>query len=994
MTPIKPRETPDEVPLELRLLDGIDDWLLLIGRDHNVIRVNSAIRRIHGALEGDLDQAVCALGGSRGLAGRIRTALDDEDEIPGFECRLQGPGGGERRYICSGWRMPPGEGWLLRFREIPVAGDYEAVVEHTGTATILIEDDGTISLANTEFERLSGYSRREIVGVRRLTDFISSEDERRRIMGYHILRRSDPAAAPKNYSFSFVDRAGNHHIVEATIGMVPGTARSVISLLDVTGRRRMEEALRESEERLNLALAAANDGLVDWDVRTGAIYYSPRSFTMLGYEPGAFTPTISTVLALIHPEDRGRVEEALTGMIAGERDRLDIEFRMRSASGDFVYVLNRLQVVSHGAGGEPLRIVGTHSDITERKEAERELRIKDMAIASSLDAISLTDLDDRITYVNRASLAMHGWDREEEIIGQPASMLWADPEETERVIAEFRRDGTWSGEAMGRRRDGSTFPMQLALSAITDETGAKLGSMGSWIDITRRKLAEQELWVRDMAISSSLTAFTIVDLDGRLTYTNQAFLSLWGYTSAAGVLGKRVTELWQDNEKAEEILRTILETGRYTGERVGRRLDGTKFYAMFSGNLIRDEAGTPICLAASFTDITDLKRAEAEIQAHNRELSILNQIIGVSTSTTEIAGALEDVLAATIALLDLRGGGIYLIEPDRQSARLICTRGLPEGFPPQACIPDITVPPYADLLVTGEPLFLDDHPHLRYPGEEGEAPYPCSAIPIVASGRIIGSLNVVPRDRRQFTDADRSLLAAIGREIGSSIERTLLIRQLEGAEREANLYLDILSHDIRNAENISSLYIDILIDMLEGDAKEHAQKIRSSIRKSIEIVRNVSTIRRIHHESVTLAPVDLDGVIRDEIGVFSEINFNYEGTDLVVVADPLLPEVFTNLIGNAVKFGGPAVEITIRVEESGNDVLISVEDTGPGISDEMKDTVFMRFGKNRIQKSGQGLGLSIVRMLVERYGGTIRSDDRVSGCPGCGAAFRFTLKRA
>ena len=670
-----------------------------------------------------------------------------------------------------------------------------------------------------------------------------------------------------------------------------------------------------------------------------------------------------------------------------------MEFRVRSASGDFVYVLDRLQVVSHGAGGEPLRIVGTHSDITERKEAERELRIKDMAIASSLDAISLTDLEERITYANRAFLTMHGWDREE-IIGQPASVLWADPEEAKRVIAEFLRDGTWSGEVAGRRRDGSTVHMQLALSTITDEAGARLGSMGSGIDITRRKQAERELLIRNMAIASSLTAFAITDLDGRLTYANQAFFSLWGYTSAAEVVGRRVTGFWQDEGEAEDAVRMLLETGRYTGERVGRRRDGAKFYAMFSGNLVRDEAGAPICLAASLTDITDLKRAEAEIQAHNRELSVLNQIIGVSTSATGIDEALGDMLAATIALLDLRGGGVYLVEADRQRARLICTRGLPDGFPLQTCIPDITAPPYADVLVAGEPFFFDDPTHLRYPGEEREMLHPYASIPIVASRGIIGSLNVVPRDRRRFTDADRSLLLAIGKEVGSSLECILLIRQLESAEREANLYLDILSHDIRNAENISSLYIDILIDMLEGDAKDHAQKIRSSIRKSIEILRNVSTIRRIHHESVTLAPVDLDEVIRDEIGVFSEINFNYEGTDHAVMADPLLPEVFTNLIGNAVKFGGPAVEITVRVEESGNDVLISVEDTGPGISDEMKDTVFMRFGKNRIQKSGQGLGLSIVRMLVERYGGTIRSDDRVSGCPGCGAAFRFTLKRA
>jgi signal transduction histidine kinase len=263
----------------------------------------------------------------------------------------------------------------------------------------------------------------------------------------------------------------------------------------------------------------------------------------------------------------------------------------------------------------------------------------------------------------------------------------------------------------------------------------------------------------------------------------------------------------------------------------------------------------------------------------------------------------------------------------------------------------------------------------------------------VAPGRVVGSLNVVPHDRKQFTDVERSLLVAIGREIGSSIERTMLIRQLERAKREANLYLDILSHDIRNAENVSSLYTDLLINMLEGEARGYAQRLRSSIRKSIEILRNVSTIRRIHHESTILVPVDLDQVIQDEIEIFSEVTFQYDRRDLVIMADQLLPEVFTNLIGNAIKFGGPAVEVTIRVEESGDDVLVSVEDTGPGVPDEMKEAVFMRFGQSRNQKSGQGLGLYITRMLITRYGGRIWVDDRVPGHPECGAAFRFTLKR-
>ncbi|WP_317063953.1 PAS domain S-box protein [Methanoculleus caldifontis] len=948
MTSAEPPERLCGTPPDYLILDDLDEGILVIGEDHGAVRANPAFYRMIGDPMGKSGEIFRAI---PGLVERLHAAPGER--IPEFECRVRAADGRERRCLCSGRRGPSGECWVLRFREPPDrTKDYEAIVEHTGTATILIEGDGIISMANTEFERLSGYARTGIVGIKRLTDFVASGEERERIVGYHTLRRRVPGAAPKNYSFTFTDRSGNLHAIEATIGLIPGTARSVMSLLDVTGRRQAEQALQESEERLNLALSAANDGLVDWDVRSGEIFYSSRSFTMLGYEPDAFAPTIPTILALVHPEDRGHVEAMLDELVTGRRDRCEMEFRIRSASEKWVYILDRLRVVGYDESGRPIRVVGTHTDITERKEAERELlirkraiessfaaiavadldgrltyanrallamggftdpcevigkhlsepwtdpekaerilrtlkeqgrctgelvgrrvdgeefiahvtanivtddsgtpvcimatavditrerrmkealreseesyrtlaesapdiiflvdlegnvlyvngaggrllgtdpeslrgenirdlfpsavterwfamlrtaaeapgrvltdetllprngggtwletrlipiagrdgtvrhllgisrdatarreaeeqlrfqarvlsqvedaviaadtegritymnpaaerfhgvsssealgrpcrelftcewlspsdeeevrtslsssgtwrgvvllrkpdgeaifvdetisslnddegrvtgtlcslrdvtarrraelelRIKDMAIASSLDAISLTGLDGRIIYVNRASLSIHGWEREEEIVGQPASVLWADPEEVDRVMEVFRRDGAWSGEVTGRRRDGSTFPMQLALSIVTDESGRALCAMGSGIDITRRREAERELRIRDMAIATSSSAFTIAGLDGCLTYVNQALLAMWGYASPSEVIGRPVTGLWDDREEAAAALRTLLETGRYTGERVARRQDGTTFHVMFSG---------------------------------------------------------------------------------------------------------------------------------------------------------------------------------------------------------------------------------------------------------------------------------------------------------------------------------------------------------------------------------------------------------------------------
>nr|WP_300998872.1 ATP-binding protein [Methanoculleus sp.] len=219
-----------------------------------------------------------------------------------------------------------------------------------------------------------------------------------------------------------------------------------------------------------------------------------------------------------------------------------------------------------------------------------------------------------------------------------------------------------------------------------------------------------------------------------------------------------------------------------------------------------------------------------------------------------------------------------------------------------------------------------------------------------------------------------------------------LNRELEEAHREANLYLDIMSHDVRNANNVSSMYADLLVDLAEGDLKTYVGKLHDSIDRSTEILKNVDTIRKVQSESARLVPIDLDAVIREEIGNFPGASIRYEGRWSYVLADGLLPGIFTNLIGNAVKFGGIEVEIAVHVEERDGEVLVSVEDTGPGVPDEVKDKLFTRFERGMAKGKGEGLGLFIVRTLVTRYGGRVWIEDRVPGHPEEGAAFRFTLR--
>jgi len=225
-------------------------------------------------------------------------------------------------------------------------------------------------------------------------------------------------------------------------------------------------------------------------------------------------------------------------------------------------------------------------------------------------------------------------------------------------------------------------------------------------------------------------------------------------------------------------------------------------------------------------------------------------------------------------------------------------------------------------------------------------------------------------------------------------ERDTLLDQLESAHREANLYLDIITHDIRNANNVSTMYADLMVELLQGEHRTYAGKLRDSIARSTEILKNVATIRRVHQESISLMPVNLNAVIGGEIGTYPEASIRYEGQAVKVMADSLLSMVFANLIGNAIKFGGSDVAITIRMEEENRFVRISVEDTGPGVPDDQKEKLFHRFERGMGQGKGEGLGLVICGTVVERYGGRVWIEDRVTGHAGDGAAFRFTRGKA
>ncbi len=170
-------------------------------------------------------------------------------------------------------------GELLRESE----NNYRSIFETTGTATIIVEEDMTISLANAELEKLTGYSRAEIEGKKKWTDFVVKEDLEA-MKGYHYARRNVPGSAPRSYEFRLLDRQGNVKNVLLTVSLVAGTKKTVASILDITERKQAEEALRKSEKEYRSVIENIQDVFYRSDINGRLIMGSPSGVEIFGYD--------------------------------------------------------------------------------------------------------------------------------------------------------------------------------------------------------------------------------------------------------------------------------------------------------------------------------------------------------------------------------------------------------------------------------------------------------------------------------------------------------------------------------------------------------------------------------------------------------------------------------------------------------------------------------------------------------------------------------------
>jgi PAS domain S-box-containing protein len=232
------------------------------------------------------------------------------------------------------------------------------------------------------------------------------------------------------------------------------------------------QRLRASEERYELAVSGANDGVWDWDIDANQVFLSKRWKSILNYEEDELGSGVDAWLDLIHVADRERIQRSLDDHLAGRTQHFECECRMVAKDSQILWMLHRGTAYRDGSG-RASRMAGTLTDITERRRIKADRDRLALAVTQAIEAIMITDPNNSIKYVNPAFEEMTGYSAQE-IIGRNAEVLNSEKQDEKflKHLWESLANGyPWRGRMVNRKRDGSSFEAEQTISPIRDANG-------------------------------------------------------------------------------------------------------------------------------------------------------------------------------------------------------------------------------------------------------------------------------------------------------------------------------------------------------------------------------------------------------------------------------------------------------------------------------------------------------------------------------------------
>ena len=381
---------------------------------------------------------------------------------------------------------PPGEAKPAS-REAPI----EATFENADVGLAHVGLDGRILRANAHLRALLGYSAQEIAGVEKFA-LVHPDCHASVAADFDALLHGK--AAGYSAERLYVSKTGAPVSAWTTARLVGDPPVILLVVANAEAQRAAEAALRESEERFQLAMRGANEGLYDWRLKENTTYLSPRWKSMLGYEEHEIADTPDSWWEHTAPGVSYAIAEQIRRLEARETDTYEMELKLRHKDGRWLDILSRAFPVFDDEH-RVVRLVGTHQDITLRKRHEAELRLSATVFANTHEGILITDFDGRIQTINPAFEALTGY-RSDEIRGRRASVFKSgrhDAKFYQELFGDIHITGRWRGEIWNRRKDGSVQAYWVTISVVRDDSGQPAGYVALYSDIGEYKRSQARL---------------------------------------------------------------------------------------------------------------------------------------------------------------------------------------------------------------------------------------------------------------------------------------------------------------------------------------------------------------------------------------------------------------------------------------------------------------------------------------------------------------------
>ncbi|MFN6537048.1 MAG: PAS domain S-box protein [Nostoc sp. EkiNYC01] len=528
---------------------------------------------------------------------------------------------------------------------------WQALFDRALDAIAIVDDKGRYVNVNPAACNLFGVSREELLGST-IADFTEPGFdfnqawqqfcEQGQMFGEFELHRPDGTVRETEFA------AVANFIPHFHLSMLRDVSDRQAALRD---RKQTEETLRESEQRLQLALSVGNIGTWEWNFKTNQVIWSESLFTLFGLTPDTFDVSYENFLNLIvHPEDRELLHQSVLRAI-NQQVPHNLEFRFFYPDGTLGWSVCKGQILYDDATNEPLQMIGVNIDITDRKQSELEIR-KFVSLAdNSTEFIGMCDMNFVPFYLNPAGMQLVGLNDTHQYSQTPVREFFF-PEDRDFIINEFfprvLREGRAEVEIRFRHfQTGEALWMVYSVSCVKDINDQLIGLAAVSRNISDRKLAEQKIAEQAALIDIATDAIFVRDLENRILFWNRGAENLYGWTAEESV-GKLAHELLHVESLFQMAagVKTTLEQGFWQGELEKTTKTGRKIIVASRWTLVHNQFGKSQSILSVNTDITEKKQLEQQFYRAQRLESL-------GTLASGIAHDLNNVFAPIMMISQL-----------------------------------------------------------------------------------------------------------------------------------------------------------------------------------------------------------------------------------------------------------------------------------------------------------------------------------------------------